>query len=488
MHALKNLIGDCLAEPSSGQYLEVVEPATGKPYARVPDSDAADVDRAVAAAEDAFPSWARTPASERCRVMWRIADLIEQDLEAFARAESIDTGKPLSLARSVDIPRAVTNFRHFATAILHWSSESHRTDDQAINYTLRQPLGVVGCISPWNLPLYLLSWKIAPAMAVGNTVVAKPSEITPMTAFRLAEVCLAAGLPPGVLNIVHGRGAEAGAAIVEHHQTKAISFTGGTATGQAIARVAGPMFKKLALEMGGKNPTLIFDDADLERAVPESVRAAFANQGEICLCGSRIFVHQSIFDAFVERFVERVRTLKVGDPLEESTSMGALVSAQHLDKVASYVALAREEGGTVLVGGSRADAPNTRCTGGYFHEPTVIVGLAPDCRTQQEEIFGPVVTVTPFAGEDEALAMANSTRYGLSASVWTRDLERAHRVAEGLEAGTVWVNCWMLRDLRVPFGGVKSSGTGREGGVEILRFFTEPKNVCIRYSTEGNAR
>lgn len=488
MHALKNLIGDCVCEPSSGQFLDVVEPATGKTYARVPDSDAQDVDRAVAAAEGAFHAWARTPAADRCRVMWRIADFIERDLEGFARAESTDTGKPLSLARKVDIPRAVANFRHFATAILHWASESHRTDDRAINYTLRQPLGVVGCISPWNLPLYLLSWKVAPAIAVGNTVVAKPSEITPMTAFRLSEVCREAGLPPGVLNIVHGRGAEAGAAIVGHAQTRAISFTGGTATGQAIARAAAPMFKKLALEMGGKNPTLIFADADLERAIPESVRAAFANQGEICLCGSRVFVHEPIFDDFVERFLACARTLKVGDPMEDSTDLGALVSAQHLDKVASYVDLAREEGGEVLLGGNRAEPPNKRCAGGYFHEPTVIVGLPPDCRTQQEEIFGPLVTITPFGEEDEAVAMANSTRYGLSASLWTRDLDRALRFAERLDAGTVWVNCWMLRDLRVPFGGVKSSGTGREGGHEILRFFTEPKNVCIRYPMEGNAQ
>ena len=480
MKPIRNLIGDCLCEPSSGQFLDVIEPATGSPFVKVPDSDAADVDRAVAAAEDAFEGWARTPADERCRVMLRVADLIERRLDDLARDESTDTGKPLTLARRVDIPRAVANFRHFATAILHWSSESHRTDDRAINYTIRAPLGVVGCVSPWNLPLYLLSWKVAPAMAVGNTVVAKPSELTPLTAFRLAEIALEAGLPPGVLNIVHGRGAEAGAAIVGHPRVGAISFTGGTATGRAIASVAAPEFKKLALEMGGKNPTLVFADADLDRTVPETVRASFANQGEICLCGSRILVHESIFDDYVGRFVERTRALRVGDPLEESTDLGALISADHLAKVASYVTLAREEGGEILCGGNRAPGPNERCANGFFHEPTVVAGLSPDCRVQQEEIFGPVVTITPFADEDEAVAMANSTRYGLSASVWTRDLERAHRVGARLEAGTVWINCWLLRDLRVPFGGMKSSGVGREGGTEALRFFTEPKNVCVR--------
>lgn len=488
MLTLRNLIGDCLCEPSSGHMLDVVEPATGGVYARVPDSDAQDVDRAVAAAEDAFQGWSRTPASERCRVMLRIADLIEQRLDDLAHDESVDTGKPLSLARRVDIPRAVQNFRHFATSILHWASESHRTDDQAINYTLRSPLGVVGCISPWNLPLYLLSWKVAPAMAAGNTVVAKPSELTPLTAFRLSEIAQEAGLPPGVLNVVHGRGVEAGAAIVEHPRVRAISFTGGTATGRAIARQAAPAFKKLALEMGGKNPTIVFADADMARTVSETIRASFANQGQICLCGSRILVEESAYKAYVEQFVAGVRALRVGDPLVDGTDMGALISADHLAKVESYVALAREERGEILSGGGRAAPPNERCTGGYFHEPTVIAGLVPDCRVQQEEIFGPVVTITPFSNESEAIEIANCTPYGLSSSVWTRDLDRAHRVADRLEAGTVWINCWLLRDLRVPFGGTKSSGVGREGGEEILRFFTEPKNVCVRYAPSEGER
>ena len=469
-----NFIGGQFAEPRSGAYLDDIEPATGEVLARIPDSDAADVDAAVQAAKRAFPAWSKTPAAERSKVLLKLADLIEQNLDELARLESRDNGKPVALAKRMDIPRAVANFRFFATAILHEASEAHVTDAAALNYTLRQPLGVAGLISPWNLPLYLLSWKIAPAIASGNTCVAKPSELTPLTANRLAELSLEAGLPAGVMNIVHGLGWKAGQALVEHRDVPAISFTGGTVTGTRVAATAAPMFKKLSLELGGKNPNVIFADADLEQAIPTSISSSFANQGEICLCGSRIFVEQAIYDEFVERFVAATKKLRIGDPTDDATDVGALISEAHMQKVTGYVELAKQEGGSVVTGGARLDRR------GFFVEPAVITGLGTDCRTLQEEIFGPVVTITPFEREEEAVAFANSTRYGLSASLWTRDLQRAHRVAAALESGTVWVNCWLLRDLRVPFGGMKDSGVGREGGFESLRFFTEAKNVCVK--------
>lgn len=480
MQRLANFIDGQLVPPVSGQYLDNIDPATGRFYSLVPDSDENDVSTAVAAAERAFPRWSRTPAAERSRLMLTIADLIEADLDRLALAECVDSGKPLSLARSLEIPRAVTNFRFFGTSILHFHSESHATDDVAINYTLRRPRGVCGIISPWNLPLYLFTWKIAPALAVGNTVVAKPSEITPMTAFMLSEICRRAGLPPGVLNIVHGLGKKAGAAIVSHPATTTLSFTGGTVTGREIARVAAPMFKKVALEMGGKNPNIVFADVDLDVTVRESVRAAFQNQGQICLCGSRVFVERSVYEPFVEKFVEAARRLKVGDPLEPTTDQGAVVSKAQLDKGLSYVKLAGEEGGMIRCGGSRPKTLNDRCRDGYFLEPTVITDLPVNCRVNREEIFGPVVSIMPFDSEQEVVEYANATDYGLSASVWTKDIQRAHRLAERINSGTVWINCWLIRDLRVPFGGMKQSGVGREGGEEALRFFTEPKNVCVK--------
>jgi aminomuconate-semialdehyde/2-hydroxymuconate-6-semialdehyde dehydrogenase len=412
----------------------------------------------------------------------RIADLIDRDLEKFARAESVDTGKPLALARSLDIPRASSNFRFFATAILHTENEAHVTDGIAFNYTLRQPRGIVGLISPWNLPLYLLSWKIAPAIAVGNTAVAKPSELTPMTAFLLGEICQEAGLPPGVLNIVHGTGPNVGAAITAHPRVGTISFTGGTVTGRKVAEAGAAQFKKISLELGGKNPNIIFADADLEAAIAGSVRSSFANQGQVCLCGSRIFVERSRYPEFVSQFVEKASQLRFGDPLEATTEQGAIVSKMQLEKVQYYVQLAQEEGGKIELGGTAPAPPNDRCRHGYFFPPTVITGLPVACRVNREEIFGPVVTITPFDHEDEVIAYANDVDYGLSSSIWTQNLGRAHRVAEQIHAGTVWVNCWLVRDLRVPFGGMKQSGVGREGGEEALRFFTEPKNVCIARS------
>jgi len=476
---IQNFVDGQFVSPNAGRYLDNIEPATGKPYSLVPDSDSGDVEAAVAAAEKAFPAWSRRPAAERSRILLRIADLIDRDLEKLARAESIDTGKPLALARSLDIPRASSNFRFFATAILHTENEAHVTDGVAFNYTLRQPRGVVGLISPWNLPLYLLSWKIAPAIAVGNTAIAKPSELTPMTAFLLCEICREAGLPDGVLNIVHGTGAKVGAPITAHPKIGTISFTGGTVTGRKVAEAGAPLFKKISLELGGKNPNIIFADADLAAAVAGSVRSSFANQGQVCLCGSRVFVERPAYGEFVRRFTEKVAQLKQGDPLEEKTEQGAIVSQTQLDKVKFYVELAREEGGKIALGGAAPPAPNDRCREGYFFRPTVITGLPVGCRVNREEIFGPVVTITPFDREEEVIAYANDTEYGLASSVWTQNLSRAHRVAEQIHTGTVWVNCWLVRDLRVPFGGMKQSGVGREGGEEALRFFTEPKNVCI---------
>ena len=448
-------------------------------YCQLPDSDRKDVNQAAHAARLAFPEWSTTPVKKRSDILLKIADLIDRDLEKLALAESIDNGKPLKLARELDIPRSSANIRFFATAILHFSSEAHSSDNEAINYTVRSPLGVVGCISPWNLPLYLFTWKIAPALASGNTVVAKPTELTPMTAFLFSELCMEAGLPAGVLNIVHGLGDKVGQAINEHTEITAISFTGGTATGRKIAATAAPMFKKLSLELGGKNANIIFADCDVEQAINTSIKSSFSNQGEICLCGSRILVEQSFYNTFVEAFVAKTKLLKINDPLQADTDLGALVSEAHMNKVLSYIELAKLEGGTILTGGKRVVVEG-RCSEGYFVEPTVIVGLDQNCRTNQEEIFGPVVTIMPFDTEQEAIELANATAYGLSATVWTENLKRAHNVSHQLKSGIVWVNCWLYRDLRTPFGGMKQSGVGREGGLEALRFFTEAKNVCIR--------
>ncbi len=479
MEKIENYIGGEFVQPASGEYLENFDPSIGQVYSLIADSDDRDVHLAVEAAKAGFPSWSRTSPENRFEILMRLVSLIERDLESLARAESIDNGKPISLARTVDIPRAIANFRFYATAAMHTANESHDTTGQAINYTLRQPVGVVGCISPWNLPLYLFTWKIAPAIASGCTVVAKPSEVTPMTSYLLSRLCLEAGLPGGVLNIVHGTGPKVGSAIVAHKDVKAISFTGGTKTGEDIARTAAPMFKKLSLELGGKNPNIIFADCNYEEMLATTVRSSFSNQGEICLAGSRIFVERPLFEQFKSDFISRVSALKVGNPLDDGTDVGAIVSRPHFEKIMSYIELAKGEGGTVLTGGDSVSIGG-RWADGWFIRPTVIEGLPFDCRTNQEEIFGPVVSLQPFDSEEEVLGYANSVRYGLSATVWTENLSRAHRVAAALEAGIIWINCWLLRDLRTPFGGMKDSGLGREGGFEALKFFTEEKNVCIK--------
>ncbi len=480
MQKILNYINGEYCEPQSGEWLDNYNPSNGEVYSQIASSNADDVAKAYEAASDAFPAWSNTTIDERSRILLKIASLIEENLDRLAHAEAEDNGKPLSLAKTVDIPRASANFRFFGNAITQFSSEAHESIGlNTINFTLRQPIGVVGCISPWNLPLYLFTWKVAPAIAAGNTVVAKPSEVTPKTAFLLGEILTEAGLPKGVLNIVHGTGPLAGQAIVAHPKIKAISFTGGTKTGEHIARTAAPMFKKLSLELGGKNPNLIFADCDYEKMLAVTVRSSFANQGQICLCGSRIFVEQSIYSKFKSDFITKVKALKIGNPFAAETNIGALVSKPHIEKVQSYIALAEEEGGKILCGGNRVTIPGSE--NGYYLEPTVIEVYDNKCRVNQEEIFGPVVTIMSFETEEEALEMANGVPYGLSATLWTSNVNRTMRVSKQLEVGIVWVNTWLNRDLRTPFGGVKASGVGREGGFEALRFFTESKNVCIKY-------
>jgi len=474
---LQNYIDGQFAAPANGAYLPNVAPATGEVYGEIPDSGAEDVERAITAAKKAFPMWSNLTAAERSAHMLRVSQRIEERLDELAAAESKDNGKPVKLATRVDIPRARDNFAFYATAILHDASESHDMGAQGFNYTLRRPIGVVACISPWNLPLYLFTWKIAPALAAGNTVVAKPSEVTPATAYLLSEILDEVGFPAGVLNIVHGTGPNVGEPLVSHPEVPVISFTGGTATGARISSVAAPMFKKLSLELGGKNPNVIFADCNFEKMLRTTLQSSFANQGQICLCGSRILVERPLYDRFVAAFVERVKALKVGRPDDPSTQVGAVVSKDHQAKILHYIQLAQEEGGTVECGGQALYPEGVEM--GFYVAPTVITGLNMNCRTNQEEIFGPVVTIQAFDSEEEALALANATKYGLAATVWTENLKRAHRLAANIHSGIVWVNNWLVRDLRTPFGGVKASGVGREGGFEALRFFTEPKNVYI---------
>lgn len=481
MHTIKNYINGEFKNPLSKQWMDNYDPSKGEVYGRIPDSSKEDIALSIQAAKEAFPAWSNTTFSERSTILSNIANGIKDKLMLLSEAEARDNGKPLSLATKIDIPRASANFQFFANAITQFSSDAHDSVGlDAMNFSLHQPIGVVGCISPWNLPLYLFTWKIAPAIAAGNCVIAKPSEVTPMTAYLLGEICNEAGLPKGVLNIVHGRGGSAGQAIVEHPEIKAISFTGGTATGAHIARTAAPMFKKLSLELGGKNPNIIFADCDYESMLATTVRSSFANQGQICLCGSRIFVEESIYEKFKKDFVSKVSQLKVGSPFDQDTDIGALVSKEHLEKVKSYIEISEVEGGAILFGGKLVTVPERE--NGYYMQPTIIEVTDNHCRLNQEEIFGPVVTIMPFKSEDEVLRMANDVKYGLSATLWTSNLDRSFRVSKQLEAGVVWVNTWLFRDLRTPFGGIKHSGVGREGGFEVLRFFTELKNICIKHN------
>jgi aminomuconate-semialdehyde/2-hydroxymuconate-6-semialdehyde dehydrogenase len=476
---IKNLIGDELIEPIKGEYLDNYSPMNGEVYSRVPNSTKEDIDKAVEAAKMAFPIWSSMSPQERADRIFKLADLIEENADRLAEAESRDQGKPLWLAKSVDIPRGSANLRYFAHAILHQQSTAFTDVAGHLQYINKLPIGPSALISPWNLPLYLVTWKIAPCIAAGNTAICKPSELTPMTAYLLSELIIQAGFPPGTINIVHGHGAQTGEALVTHSEVPVVSFTGGTATGEHLARTVGPMFKKMSLELGGKNPNIIFADGDLDKALKGSIKASFLNQGEICLCGSRMFVEKSIYDDFLSKFVDETNKLKVGNPFEDNY-IGALVSKSHLDKVQSYVKLAQEEGGTVHTN-TEVSGLSPEFQNGYYMRPTVISGLAPTCRTQQEEIFGPVVVVTPFESEEELLSMANGVKYGLSASLWTSDVQRAHSLSRRIQAGTVWVNEWMRRDLRVPFGGMKSSGVGREGGDSSLNFFTETQTISVSY-------
>ena len=474
-----NYIGGIAAPSGSGATLPVINPATGAQIGVIPASTSEDVDRAVEAARQALNGvWGTWDVARRADLCDRVADAIEARAEEFAVLESMDTGKPVTLAQSVDIPRAVANFRFFAGAVRHQSSDLHDMGD-ALNYTLRRPVGVVGLITPWNLPLYLLSWKVAPALATGNAIIAKPSEVTPLTATLLAEVLSESGAPKGVFNLVHGQGSPVGETLCAHPDVQAISFTGGTHTGRRVAATASGTFKKVSLELGGKNATIVCGDADLDEAVPGAVRAAFANQGQVCLCGSRILVQRTVYERFLARFLSEVGKLQAGDPLDRQTSFGSLVSRAHRDKVDGYVQLAKEEGGDVVAGGQPIELP-APYDEGAFYAPTVITGLPPESRTATEEIFGPVVTIHPFDAIEEAVSVANQVPYGLSASIWTLDVRKAHQVADALEVGMVWVNCWLKRDLRTPFGGVKHSGVGREGGAYSLSFYTEPKNVCVQ--------
>lgn len=477
---LENFIDGHFIGPLSGEFIDNVNPATGEIVGQIPNSHKKDIELAVSAAQKAFATWSVTSAESRFLILNKIAALIDENIEALALAETNDNGKPLWLSKKVDIPRASANFRFFATGAMHFAAESHSMEDKAVNYTIRQPIGIVGCISPWNLPLYLFTWKIAPALAAGNCVIAKPSEVTPVSAFLLAKICKEAGLPDGVLNVVHGDGKNCGEAIVKHPAIKAISFTGSTKAGEQIASIAAPMFKKLSLELGGKNPNIIFADCDWDKMMRTTLQSSFSNQGQICLCGSRIIIEKSIYEKFKTEFVEKTKKLTVGDPLKDENKQGAIVSKMHFDKIMNCIDIAKQEGGILLTGGN-ALQPNGRCANGFFIEPAIIENLGPDCKTNMDEIFGPVVTLQTFETKEEALQLANACSYGLASTVWTQNISVANQVASKIQSGIVWINCWLLRDLRTPFGGIKNSGVGREGGWEAMRFFTEAKNVCIEF-------
>jgi aminomuconate-semialdehyde/2-hydroxymuconate-6-semialdehyde dehydrogenase len=458
--------------------IDDINPATGEIIAKIPKSGSKEVSNAVDAADMARVSWSELSSEKRADWLDKIADALESKSDDIASLESQDTGKPIALAKAVDASRSVANFRFFAQFSRDFSVENFEMDD-AMNHVVLKPVGIAGLITPWNLPLYLLSWKIAPAIVMGNTVVAKPSELTPLTANLLSQTLDEIGFPAGVINILHGLGSETGQAIVENPKINLISFTGGTLTGKKVAETAAPMFKKLSLELGGKNATIILDDANLDSSIPEIARSAFMNQGQVCLCGSRILVSDKIWDEFVDKFVDYVKNMKVGDPSSEDSDLGALVSFAHRDKVESYIHLAEREGGKILCGGKSPTLPSPFDKGAFL-EPTIVSDLSHMSRTATEEIFGPVVTLHPFRTDEEAIEIANCTDYGLAGSVWTGDTNRGKLVAEKIETGMVWVNTWLHRDLRVPFGGVKDSGVGREGGRWSLSFFSEAVNICVK--------
>ena len=480
MNAL-NFINGVFVDAIDGETLTNLNPATGQTIGTIARSKDSDVEEAVKAAASAQEAWSSLDMLERAMWLDRLADGLEARKEELAHRESRDTGKPLALARQVDAQRSIDNFRFFADFARTQEPEVFEMRD-ATNFVHRNPVGTVGLITPWNLPLYLLSWKVAPALLMGNTVVAKPSELTPLTANLMCEVASEIGLPTGVLNVVHGYGPEVGQAILDHPSIRAISFTGGTATGRHVAASAAPMFKKLSLELGGKNATIILDDADLDVAVNGALRAGFTNGGQVCLCGSRILVHASIAEKFTSKFIQLVDEMICGSPEDESTQIGALISQEHMEKVESYIRLGIEEGGNVLAGGTREMTGQVGPSPeGAFLRPTVIDGLQHTSRTATEEIFGPVVTIHRFESDEEAIEIANSTEYGLAGSIWSNDTDRAHKIAQKIQTGIVWVNTWLHRDLRTPFGGVKNSGLGREGGAWSLGFFSEPLNVCIKH-------
>lgn len=462
----------------NNKVFENINPATEEVLGEVAEGGKQEVDYAVAAAKRALDGpWKTTTLQERSKILRKIGDLIIERQEELARLESLDTGKPFALANSIDIPRAAYNFHFFADYITSVGTEAYQQDDQALHYAYRRPVGVVGIIKPWNLPLLLLTWKLAPCLGMGNTAVIKPAEWTPMTATVLMEIIKDAGVPDGVVNLVHGFGPNsAGGAISEHPDIDAISFIGEPSTGSAIMKAASDSLKKLSYELGGKNPNIIFADADLDEVIDTTIRSSFINQGEVCLCGSRIYVERPAYEKFLEKFSSRVKELKVGDPFEEGTDVGALISKEHYDRVMSYIDIAKEDGGTFLTGGTRPEGLEK----GYYLEPTIITGLDRNSRCVSEEIFGPVVTVVPFDMEEEVIMQANDTHYGLSATIWTNDLKRGHRVAHQIEAGIIWVNTWFLRDLRTPFGGMKHSGIGRTGGMHSLDFYSELSNITIK--------
>jgi len=475
---IENFIGGKFIAPLKKNYLENLNPATGKITSRIPNSTNEDVEMAVEAAQNALPNWSQVSIDKRIIWLRKIADALESRKEHIAALESMDTGKPISLAKRVDAERSVTNFEFFAEHAENLSELNYKMSD-ATNYVTRKPVGVVGLITPWNLPLYLLTWKIAPALVMGNTIVAKPSEMTPLTANLLCEILTAIDFPDGVINIVHGLGPSAGQAILEHPNIKAISFTGGTATGKIVAQTAAPMFKKLSLELGGKNATIILDDADLSTAAKGAARAAFTNSGQVCLCGSRILVADNIYDEFVNLLISEVETMTIGNPSDENTDIGSVISSEHMEKVLSYIELAKQEGGIISTGGSKVTLPSPNADGAFL-QPTLIEGLAIDSRCATEEIFGPVASIHRFIDDDEAIEMANITQYGLAGSVWTSNPARGKSVAERIDSGILWVNTWLHRDLRTPFGGVKNSGVGREGGDWSLNFFSELSNICVK--------